>query len=145
MPAYHEKRFSPYSPDQLFQLVADVDKYPEFLPWCRAARVFERNESRMVAELVVCFKHVCEQYTSEINLMPHSEISVKMIRGPFDHLTNFWRFVPKNGGTEIEFTLDFKFKSIILEKLIGSLFGKATQKMAAAFLERADKLYGKKA
>lgn len=143
MPAYHEKRFSPYSPAQLFTLVAEVDKYPEFLPWCRAARIHEREERRIVAELVVCFKHVCEQYTSEIELKPASEINVKMIKGPFDHLTNLWRFTPKDGGTEIEFTLDFQFKSKILDKLIGSLFGKATQKMAAAFLERADKLYGK--
>lgn len=142
MTSHHETQFSPYQPAQLFALVADVERYPEFLPWCRAARVLERDEKRMLAELVISFKHITEQYTSEITLTHPSEIRVTMVKGPFLYLSNHWRFTPKDGGTEIEFTLDFKFKSVILDKLIGAFFTRATQKMVEAFRKRADALYG---
>ncbi len=143
MTSHHEIQHSPYTPEQLYTLVADVERYPEFLPWCRAARVFEQDDKKMVAELVISFKHITEQYTSEITLDKPNEIHVKMIRGPFSHLTNDWKFLAReDGGTDIDFSLDFKFKSIILDKLIGAFFTRATHKMVEAFKKRADALYG---
>jgi coenzyme Q-binding protein COQ10 len=142
MLSHRETQFSPYSPEQLFDLVADIEKYPQFLPWCRAARVIERKEGEMLAELIISFMHLTERYTSRVVLnRPHS-IDVNMTEGPFEHLVNQWRFKPKDGGTEIEFFIDFKFRSRILEKMIGPLFSKATDKMTTAFQARARQIYG---
>lgn len=142
MPIHIEQQFSPYSPQQLFDLVADVEKYPEFLPWCRAARILERKENEFLGELIISFAHFSESYVSRVTLSAPNTIQVKMVRGPFEYLTNSWKFTPENGGTRIDFSLDFKFRSRILEKLIGSLFSKATQKMVGAFKARADTMYG---
>jgi coenzyme Q-binding protein COQ10 len=151
MPSHTENTLSPYSTQQLFDLVAEVDRYPDFLPWCRAARIIERGENEMLAELVISFSHLTERYTSRVTLTrpqgPDSPgaIDVNMVSGPFEYLTNRWRFTPHaQGGTQIDFFLDFKFRSRLLEKLIGSLFTKATAKMVGAFSSRADALYGKK-
>lgn len=142
MPSHREIQYLPYSPEQLFTLVADVEKYPEFLPWCRAARVMERKDNEFLGELVISFAHHRESYVSRIVLSPHHAINVTMVRGPFEHLTNQWRFTPEQGGTRIDFALDFKFRSKLLEKLIGALFAKATAKMVTAFQQRAEALYG---
>ena len=141
MPHHSEKQFSKYSAQQLFELVADVEKYPEFLPWCRAARILDRKENEFTAELIIAFSHFSENYVSRVLLTPYSSIEVKLVRGPFEHLTNSWKFTKKDGKTEIDFWLDFKFRKKILEMLIGSLFAKATAKMVSAFQERADRLY----
>lgn len=142
MPAYHDTHTAPYPPAQIFDLVAEVEKYPEFLPWCRAARILERQTDYFIAELVICFKHITEQYTSKVTLFPHERIEVEMLKGPFHHLTNRWEFYGEDGGTRIEFFLDFAFKSKLLDKLIGGLFTRASQKMSEAFMTRADALYG---
>lgn len=141
MPIHTEQQFSPYSPQQLFDLVADVEKYPEFLPWCRAARILERKDGEFLGELVISFAHFSESYVSRVVLDPPHGIEVTMVRGPFEHLSNSWKFTPENGGTRIDFSLDFKFRSRVLEKLIGGLFSKATAKMVSAFKARADVLY----
>lgn len=147
MPRHTEQQLSPYSPRQLFDLVADIEKYPEFLPWCRAARILDRKENEFLGELIISFAHITESYTSRVTLTEPTEnggsIDVAMVKGPFEHLTNQWKFTPTENGTIIDFTLDFKFRSRILEKLIGSLFAKATSKMAGAFKKRAEELYGK--
>jgi coenzyme Q-binding protein COQ10 len=149
MPSHAEQKHSPYNTQQLFDLVADVERYPDFLPWCRAARILERGEGYMLAELVISFSHLTERYTSRVTLsrpvLPQQEgaIDVTMVKGPFEHLVNRWRFAPAASGTQIDFFLDFKFRSRLLEKLIGSLFAKATAKMVGAFNDRADALYGK--
>ena len=140
----------PYSPRQMFELVAAVDRYPEFLPWCRAARISHKEPGMMLAELIITFKHLSEQYTSKVVLnTPQSEhspcsIQVNMTEGPFHHLTNEWSFTPHGDGTQIDFFLDFKFRSKFLEALIGTLFGRATEKMVSAFHARAQALYGSK-
>jgi coenzyme Q-binding protein COQ10 len=129
-------------------MVADIERYPEFLPWCRAARILERGENEMLAELIISFNQLTERYTSRVELHPQSEggaasIEVTMTKGPFEHLVNRWRFMPlPSGGTQIDFYLDFKFRSRILEKLLGAVFSKATEKMVTAFKQRADVLYG---
>ncbi|MBN66905.1 MAG: ubiquinone-binding protein [Rickettsiales bacterium] len=149
MPAHKDTQHSPYQVTQLYHMVADVERYPEFLPWCRAARILKRGNDYFDAELVICFKHMCETYASRVHLTPQAtpddsaEIKVELLRGPFKHLNNYWKFTPqKDGGTEIHFEVDFAFKSRILDALIGTLFDRATMKMVNAFSERADVLYG---
>jgi coenzyme Q-binding protein COQ10 len=149
MPSHTQHQISAYNTLQLFDLVADVARYPEFLPWCRAARIIECNDKEMLAELVISFSHLTERYTSRVSLSrpqhasDNGAIDVVMVKGPFEHLTNRWRFTPRTeGGCEIDFFLDFKFRSRLMEKLIGGLFAKATTRMVGAFNERADSLYG---
>lgn len=141
---------SPYSPRQIYDLVADVAKYSEFLPWCRAARILRReSETVFYAELVIAYKGLSERYTSRVELVPglapHDEhrIHVRMTEGPFHHLTNEWRLVGTGqGGATIHFSLDFAFRSKLLESLLGVFFSKATAHMAEAFKQRAQQLYG---
>lgn len=143
MPAHTEQKILPYSAEQLFDLVADIEKYPEFLPWCRAARILEKREGECTAQLVIAFHHMTEKYTSRVTLDRPGAIDVVMIEGPFDHLTNQWRFTPQTGGTQVDFAIDFRFRSRLLEKLIGGMFEKATAHMILAFKGRAEALYGK--
>lgn len=146
----HTTLYSPHSARQLFDLVVDVERYPEFLPWCRAARVLQRGDEAMLAELIIGFKGITESYVSRVVMMPPEgdvpgRVEVVMVRGPFEYLTNQWLFMPvqeAGGGCEINFTLDFKFRSKLLDKLIGSVFARAQEKMIGAFVERADALYG---
>lgn len=148
MPSHSEQQLLPYQTHEVFELVADVARYPEFLPWCRAARVFDKQADSFLGELVICYKHICEQYTSRVELnrppLPHHPCSIKvtLVKGPFKHLDNHWIFTPEGDATRIDFTLDFAFKSKILDKLIGGFFHRATQKMVEAFKDRADAIYG---
>jgi coenzyme Q-binding protein COQ10 len=147
MPAHSEIRSSPYSPAQLYAMVIDIEHYPEFLPWCRAARIVERHSDYFLGELIVSFSHLTERYTSKVVGSPATDategrIEVNLVSGPFEYLGNHWRFVPTPTGTEIHFAVDFKFKSALLEKLIGGMFGRAIEKMGDAFMKRADALYG---
>lgn len=148
MPHHSETTHYPYPPQQLYDLVADVEKYPEFLPWCRAARILERHEGYFTAELIISFKHITERYTSKVIGTPPEyrnagRIDVELIKGPFKHLSNHWEFTPEgDSGTQLDFSVDFAFKNIILDKLIGSLFTRATEKMVGAFSKRAQELYG---
>ncbi|MDX2073763.1 MAG: type II toxin-antitoxin system RatA family toxin [Alphaproteobacteria bacterium] len=144
MSSHHETQILPYTPQQLFELVADVACYPEFLPWCSAARVTERTGDRFLGELVIHYKGMSESYTSRVTLTPYTAIDVAMVKGPFEYLTNNWRFTAEGGGTRIDFALDFKFRSKLLEKLMGGFFTRATEKMMGAFKERAETLYGRK-
>src|SRR4029078_11884535 len=99
MPAHTESQSLPYSTSQLFDLVADIERYPEFLPWCRAARILERKPGEMLAELILSFSHMTESYTSRVALSrPESPsaagaIDVTLVKGPFKHLTNQWKFI----------------------------------------------------
>lgn len=150
MKHYHDTQTSPYSAREIYDLVLDIERYPEFLPWCRAARILEKEEYRLVGELVISFKHITESYVSEVTFTPPDQknegrIDVKLMRGPFRHLENHWVFTPMpDGGSETHLDLKFQFRTRLLDSLIGMLFGRATLKMAAAFKERADSLYGKK-
>jgi coenzyme Q-binding protein COQ10 len=139
---HHIVEHSPYTADQLYALVMDVEKYPEFIPWCRAARILSQHQDSFLAELVIAFKHIRESYVSRVKgeLASH-RIAVVMERGPFHHLTNHWHFISQTDGCIIDFTIDFSFKNKILEKIIGALFTRATQKMVEAFTTRAEALY----
>ncbi len=145
MPAHFEKRLLPYTPEQLFALVADIESYPEFLPWCAAARVLTRQGDIWTADLVIHFKALYEKYTSRVVLHPYNAITVDAINGPFHHFHNAWRFLPAPDGvgTLLEFEIDFSFRSTLLNALIGMLFERALVKMIAAFETRAQMLYTK--
>lgn len=144
MPSHSEQRVLPYSPEQLFELVADVDRYPEFLPWVVAARVLSRGEDRLRAELAVGFKGIRERFISHVALdRVNLRIDVAYEDGPFKYLENHWVFNPHgDSGCRIDFDVDFEFKSRILEALMGRLFQEAVMRMVRAFEGRAAALYG---
>ncbi len=148
MPSFNETRTVPYTVEQLYDLVLDIEKYPEFLPWCAAVRVHSRTEQEMVAEVVISFKAFSENYTSRITFKPpnNSEdatIAVEAISGPFAYLHNLWQFSRPSNETIVQFNIDFRFKSSLLERVMGMFFAKACEKMMAAFMARAEVLYGK--
>jgi coenzyme Q-binding protein COQ10 len=143
MPTHAERRVLDYSPSQLFDLVADVGRYPEFLPWCLAARVRERADRRVVADMVIGFKMVRERFTSYVTLdRDGRRIDVSYAEGPFKHLKNHWVFLPHERGCEIDFFVDFEFRSKILQRLMEVLFHEAVKRMVGAFEARARQLYG---
>jgi coenzyme Q-binding protein COQ10 len=139
-----ETRLLPYSPDQMFNLVADVARYPEFLPWCVGARIREQTDEMLLADLMIGFKMVRERFTSRVHLdRATKRIDVEYINGPFRTLQNHWNFHPTgDGGCRIEFFLEFEFSSLMLQKLIGMLFHEAVRRMVSAFENRARQLYG---
>ena len=144
MPIHSERRTLPYTAEQLYALVADVERYPEFLPWCLAARVKQRGDDQLRAELMIGFKVFREKFTSEIRLNPHSEIEVIHGEGPFKHLRNHWKFHPRDDGqADIDFFVDFEFRSKLLQRTVQALFGEAVRRMVAAFEGRAATLYGR--
>lgn len=151
MPAHSDKYISLHTPEELFSIVADVEKYPDFLPWVAATRIVERGHNYFLADLVVNFKAFSQKYTSRVELHkpkdPKDEwkIDVISVRGPFKYLNTYWKFKELGDGkTEIHFDMDFKFESSILEKMIGFVFEKAVHKMTMAFEKRADDLLGKR-
>lgn len=143
MPTHAEKRKLPYSEEQLFRLVADVEKYPEFLPWCLGARIRKREGNVLWADLIIGFKMVRERFTSKVVLKGPHRIDVAYSEGPFKYLNNHWVFEPDpDGGTWIDFYVDFEFRSRMLQAIIGTLFSEAVARMVAAFEKRARDLYG---
>lgn len=148
MPKHDDQQHFNYTTLQLFTLVSDVERYPEFLPWVKAVRIVSREADAFVADVVVSFKHITEQYRCRVSLKePASadeagEVNVSLVSGPFRHLVNHWRFEPESGGCKVAFHVDFAFKSKLLDGLIGTLFDRATMKMINAFSARAEALYG---
>jgi coenzyme Q-binding protein COQ10 len=143
LPRHSEKRVVPYTDEQMFALVADVERYPEFLPWCAGVRIRSREESTFTADLIAAFGALRERFTSRVMLdHPARTITIEYIEGPFEHLTNRWVFVTTENGCEIAFDIDFRFRSRTLEALISGMFTRAIEKMTGAFVTRADKLYG---
>jgi coenzyme Q-binding protein COQ10 len=143
MTTHAEKRVVPHTPQQLYALVLDVQKYPQFLPWCLAARVKSQSERELAADLIIGFNMFRETFTSYVEFDPDKlEIDVRYAEGPFKHLTNNWRFLPHEDGCEIDFYVDFEFNSRLLQSVIETLFTEAVRRMVRAFEARADDLYG---
>ena len=142
MPGIRETRRLPYTAEQMFDLVADVGRYPEFLPWVIASRVRTDSETEMVADMLVGFKALKEKFTSRVVKSRPEEIRVTYIDGPLRDLDNSWRFRPVEGGCEIDFAVDFAFRNPLFEKIAGQYFDRAFRKMVSAFEERAAALYG---
>jgi len=143
MPRHSETRHLPYTPEQLFDLVADVAKYDEFLPWVVAVRVRSSSEAETVADLVVGFNAFKELFTSRVEKDRPGRICVDYIEGPLKYLHNEWRFEPsRDDGTDVHFSVDFAFKSRLFETLAGAMFDRALRRMIDAFEQRAAALYG---
>lgn len=143
MRTYAEKRWLPFTPEQLFALVADVESYPEFLPWCVSTRIVGReSESCQLVDMTVGFKMMQETYTSRVSLTPHSAISVESVRGPFRVLVTDWKFAAApQGGTYVAFDIRFEFRSRLLQAMIGAVFAEACRVMVRSFEKRAECLY----
>jgi len=143
MPRHSETKILPYSPDQLFAMVADIERYDEFLPWVVAVRIKSSSADETVADLVVGFAAFKERFTSKVTMHRPDRITVDYVDGPLKYLHNDWRFTPApNGGTELCFAVDFAFKSRLFETLAGQMFDRALRRMTSAFEKRAATLYG---
>lgn len=148
MPKYSSVTQVAHAPAQMFALVADVERYPEFLPMCEALTVRSRREGDgitvLTADMTVGYKALRETFTSQVTLRPaENRIDVKYLEGPFRYLENRWDFEPTaGGGTDIRFFIDYEFKSRILGALMGSMFDRAFRMFADAFKRRADEIYG---
>ena len=143
MPRHSEKRNLPYSPEEMFDLVADVARYQEFLPWVAATRIRSNSDTLMIADLVVGFRSLKETFTSRVEKQRPRHITVDYVEGPLKYLKNDWEFAPDGkGGSDIDFCVDFAFKSRIFEALAGQMFDRALRRMITAFEERAHALYG---
>lgn len=143
MTKHAEKRTLPYTPEQLFDLVADVKRYPDFLPWCLSSRVKEKDDNVFKADLVIGYKMITERYGSLVKLNAPDHIHVEYTTGPMKYLTNHWRFIrEEDGSCTVDFYVDFEFKNKILQNLIGVFFNEIVRRMVGAFEERARELYG---
>jgi coenzyme Q-binding protein COQ10 len=142
MPRYSEKKRVPYQVSQMFDLVADVGKYPQFLPWCVGARIRSQTETEMVADLTIGFGPFRESFTSRVKLGRPDTIIVHYENGPFKYLNNRWIFKPDPDGCTIDFFVDFEFRSKVLQMAIGTVFAEAVRRMVHAFLKRARDVYG---
>ncbi|GKQ50941.1 type II toxin-antitoxin system RatA family toxin [Bradyrhizobium sp. Ce-3] len=150
MPRFSSKRRVRHTASQMFDLVADVERYPEFVPLCQALKVRQRTPKDdgteiVVADMTVSFKLVKETFTSRVTLdRPNLKILVEYLRGPFSNLENRWSFEPKSEAEcDVGFFLNYEFRSRMLAMLMGSMFDAAFSRFAAAFEKRADQVYGK--
>ncbi|MDB4078755.1 type II toxin-antitoxin system RatA family toxin [Amylibacter sp.] len=146
MPTHTEKRIMPYTAKQMYDLVADVETYPDFLPWCAATRIRkvtkDSHKTIIEADLIIAFKVFRERFGSRVTLKAEKfSIDVEYLDGPFKYLNNHWIFRDVNGGCEADFFVDFEFKSRVLQALIGVVFNEAMQRIVKAFEMRADDLY----
>ncbi|RYC17319.1 type II toxin-antitoxin system RatA family toxin [Ciceribacter ferrooxidans] len=147
MPQFETRRIVKHSPGQMYALVADVERYPEFLPLCEALAIRSRRErddkTLLVADMTVGYKAIRETFTTQVLLVPAERvIDVKYIEGPFRYLDNRWRFEPAGeGGCSVHFFIDYEFKSRLLGAVMGSMFDRAFRMFSEAFEKRADEIY----
>lgn len=145
MPVINQQRHLQWSAEEMYDLVADVKRYPEFLPWVVATRIKSDSETEMVADMMVGFSALREKFTSRVHKDRPRRIAVEYLDGPLKRLSNTWHFnVAEDGGCVIDFNVDFTFRSALFEKLAGQYLDRAFRKMVAAFETRAEKLYGSK-
>lgn len=151
MPRHAENRVLPYSASQIYDLVADVARYPEFLPWTAAARIRSRRAAPdlgagaevMEADLVISFKVFREKFGSRVTLLPERRrIETEYLDGPFKYLHSFWEVEDSPEGCLVRFDVDFEFRNVILQKVIGLVFDEAMRRVVGAFEARARQLYG---
>lgn len=144
MPRHSEIRILPYSREQMFDLVADVASYPQFLPWVSAIRIRSDTDTEMIADMIVGFKGLKERFTSRVEKHRPDHVHVDYIDGPLKHLHNDWRFADAEDGrgVRVDFSVDFAFKNRLFETLAGQMFDMALRKMIGAFEKRAADLYG---
>lgn len=147
MPQFKTNRTVNHSATEMFDLVADIEKYPEFLPLCEALRIRQRRErdekTMLIADMTVGYKAIRETFTSQVLLLRNdNEIRVSYVDGPFKYLDNRWNFVDlADHASEVRFFIDYEFKSKMLGMLMGSMFDRAFRMFAEAFEKRADEIY----
>ena len=143
MPTHAERKVVPYAQGQIFDMVADIKRYPEFLPWCVACRITKTEDAVIWGDLMVGFKVFRETFTSKVTLQAPDRIDVEYINGPFRYLNNHWHFNSMNSGsrTEIDFFIDFEFRSRMLQSVASPVFNEAVRRMVGAFERRADTIY----
>lgn len=148
MPSFRTTRLVRHTPDEMFDLVADVERYPEFLPMCEGLRVLRRTPAgegveTLVADMSVGYKAIRESFTSRVALdRSRRAIDVEYVDGPFRHLHNRWTFDPHREGCRVEFEIDYEFKSRLLSSVMGAVFDRAFRTFTGAFEARADRIYG---
>ena len=152
MPHFAHRRRVCYSPDEMFALVADIERYPQFLPWCTHLKIRERREEGdktiLIADMTIAFAVVSERFGSKVTLVPaERRINVEYVDGPFRYLHNRWHFEPgpTDQGSLVDFDIDFEFKSRPLSILIGAVFQRTVLRLVHAFEVRAEALYGRRA
>lgn len=142
MTTHAEKRHLPYTPEQLCALVADVERYPEFLPWCLSCDITERQGNVFYADLVIGYKFIRERFTSKVTVDCPYAVHVEYLSGPMKYLSNHWKFIPeKDGSCTIDFHVDFEFKNAFFQGLMGVFFNEIVRRMVGAFEQRAKDLY----
>lgn len=143
MPTHSETRILPYSAEQMFALVMDIEKYPEFLPWCLGARINSKSKNDLEADVLIGYKMFREKFSSRVHFTSPKQIEVEYLKGPMRQLHNKWQFKDlKEGQCQIDFYVDFTLKSKLLENFIDQFFQKALMKMINAFESRAVEIYG---
>ncbi len=143
MPKHAESKYLPYSAEKMYALVADIARYPEFLPWVMGARILERKPGALLADMIIGFKVFRETFRSRVTLVEPSHIHVDYVSGPLKYLRNEWHFanVP-DGGCQVDFMVEFEFSNRLFETMVGALFSEAVRRMVGAFEGRAARLYG---
>ena len=142
MPTHAERKCLPYTPEQMFDLVIDVEEYPKFLPWCVACRKTAEEGNIIEADLIIGYKMFREKFKSRVILDRPNEIRVEYLDGPLKSLSNQWKFIRNaDGSCTIDFFVDFEFKNPMLQSLVTMFFDKAVSRMVSAFEKRADELY----
>jgi coenzyme Q-binding protein COQ10 len=147
MPTFRTKRFVPFTPRQMFDLVADVEHYPEFLPLCEGLRVTERSRDIgaevLRAEMDVGYGALHETFTSRVTLDAETpRVTVEYLDGPFQYLDNRWGFEPARGGCTVDFYISYELKSLMLQLMVGAVFERAFRRFTEAFEQRAHQIYG---
>lgn len=135
-----------YTPEEMFSLVTDVERYPEFLPWCDHARVISEDDAGMEAEVGINFKGIKQSFTTRNEHVPGREVRLHLVKGPFSSLEGVWSFSPVGDGTQrackVDLTMNYGFSNGLLAKLVGPVFDKIASSMVDAFVQRAEQIYG---
>ncbi len=133
--------FVPYTPQQMFDLVNDVAKYPQFLPWCQKTHIADQSDNHMEASMHISKGPLHKAFTTLNRLIPHQRIEMRLKQGPFKHLEGIWQFEALDQGTKVSFALSFEFQNPLLAMTLGPLFHQIAQSMVAAFSKRATQVY----
>jgi coenzyme Q-binding protein COQ10 len=141
MPRHEEQATLAYRADELFDVVANVKDYPSFIPWCSGAHIIREDGHEIIADLVIGFGPFQESFTSQVTLDRPRQVLVRAIAGPLEHLTNSWTFTPANDQTRVDFTIDFQFKSHLLDHVANGVFHEASTRMVSAFESRVHLLH----
>lgn len=140
----HKEKLLPNLPAQVFDLILDVESYPEFVPWCESTTIISKTDQEIIAKMKVNYKGFTESYTSRVTTKKTDKnllVEVKAINGPFKFLNNYWTITKENEGCKVDFQIDLEFKSFVLDKMMGLFFTNAADKMIEAFERRAKELF----